>query len=69
MAQPNARGQNEAGARDLFLATNDRYAAQRRLVPVLNGLEVLTKSSGGVYLVDPDGEAVDNERLLAVYRK
>ncbi len=60
----------EAGARAVFLATSDRYAVRGGgLVPVPEGLEVARKSEGGIFLVDPVGETVDNEGVLAGLRK
>lgn len=69
MSPPNQMSQEEAGARALFLATNDRYAVQRgALLPVPEGLEVAKSSAGGVFLVDPLGEETNNESLLADLR-
>lgn len=60
--------QDEGGARALFLATNDRFAVRSGLVPVPAGLEVARKSGGGIFLVDPLGEIVDNEKVLSSLR-
>ncbi|GKT56547.1 hypothetical protein ColTof4_08909 [Colletotrichum tofieldiae] len=61
----------EAGARGLFLATSDRYATKggEGLVPVPEGLDAVKKSGGGIFLVDLQGEAIDNEKGLVDMRK
>jgi hypothetical protein len=59
----------EAGAHALFLATSDLYAVQGGLVPMPDGLEMLEKSGGGIFLVTPLGESTDNERALAALRE
>ena len=69
MSPSSPRSQGEAGERALFLATNDRYAVHGGLVPVPEGLEVVKRSGGGIFLVDPQGESTDNEHLLAELRK
>ncbi|MCJ1384399.1 hypothetical protein MMC17_007515 [Xylographa soralifera] len=70
MSQANPMRQEEAGARAVFLATSDRYAVQGGgLVPVPEGLGVVKKSGGGIFLVDPQGESTDNEGLLAGLRE
>jgi len=70
MSPPNPTSQEEAGARAVFLATSDRYAVQGGgLVPVPEGLGVVKKSGGGIFLVHPQGESADNESLLADLRK
>ncbi|TAQ89947.1 hypothetical protein B7494_g1732 [Chlorociboria aeruginascens] len=66
---PNPTSQEEAGARAVFLATSDRYAVEGGgLVPAPEGLGVIKKSGGGIFLVDPDGESTDNEELLSTLR-
>lgn len=69
MSPPNPSTQVDAGARAVFLATNDRYAVQGGLVPVPEGLKPAEKSGDGVFLVDPDGKIANNEDLLADLRK
>ncbi|KAM5342038.1 hypothetical protein ACJ41O_015069 [Fusarium nematophilum] len=69
MSPPNPMSQEEGGVRALFLATNDRYSVQGGLVPVPEGVGALKKSGGGIFLVDPQGESVNNERVLAGLRK
>jgi NAD(P)-dependent dehydrogenase (short-subunit alcohol dehydrogenase family) len=69
MAPPNQMSQEEAGARALFLATNDRYAVEGGLVPVPQGLKVAKTSGGGIFLVNPQGEVTNNERVLAGLRE
>ncbi|KAH8697890.1 short-chain dehydrogenase/reductase [Talaromyces proteolyticus] len=71
MSPPSYRmGQEEAGARAIFLATNDRYAVDGGgFVSVPTELGSASKSGGGIFLVDPWGESVNNERVLAELRK
>ncbi|KAK1671745.1 short-chain dehydrogenase/reductase [Colletotrichum godetiae] len=61
----------EAGARGLFLATSDLYDSQERegVVRVPGGVECVKKSSGGIFLVGPQGERVDNEEVLGDMRE
>ncbi|KAK0729566.1 hypothetical protein B0H67DRAFT_524549 [Lasiosphaeris hirsuta] len=66
---PNPMTQDEAGQRAVFNATNDRYAVQAGLGPVPQGLEVLGRSAGGVFLIGPLGEAKDSEAVLAPMRE
>ncbi|KAK7750645.1 hypothetical protein SLS62_007492 [Diatrype stigma] len=73
----NAKSQDEAGALGLFLATSARYAAAaarqqgqpQGLVPVPEGLDFAKLSGGGIFLVDAEGESVDNEEVLAEMRQ
>ncbi|KAK1720271.1 short-chain dehydrogenase/reductase [Colletotrichum acutatum] len=60
----------EAGARGLFLATSDLYDSLGRegVVKVAGGIEGVRKSGGGVFLVGPLGERVDNEEVLGGMR-
>lgn len=69
MSPPNPTSQDEAGQRAVFLATNDRYAVGGGLVPVPKGLSAARRSGGGIFLVDPQGESANNERLLAGLRQ
>jgi len=69
ISPPNERSQEEAGARGAFLATSDRYAVQGGLVSVPEGLEILGKSDGGIFRVDPDGESSGDEDALNDMRK
>lgn len=70
MSPPNPMSQEEAGERAVFLATSDRYAAREGgMVPMREELTAAKKSGGGVFLVDPQGESADNERLLAGLRQ
>ena len=66
---PTPITQDEGGQRALFLSTNDRYAVQPGLVPVPEGLEVLPRSGGGMFLVGPQGEIKDSEKVLAPMRQ
>ncbi|PNP49289.1 hypothetical protein THARTR1_09957 [Trichoderma harzianum] len=68
---PNPMDQDEAGQRAVFYCTNDRYAGTSGLVPVPDGLEVLEKTPGGVFLIGPLGETKVNqsEAALADMRK
>jgi NAD(P)-dependent dehydrogenase (short-subunit alcohol dehydrogenase family) len=73
---PNPMDQDEAGQRAVFYGTNDRYATQQQqqdpgLVPVPEGLKVLEKTAGGVFLVGPLGESKvnDSEAALASMRE
>ncbi|OHE92446.1 hypothetical protein CORC01_12237 [Colletotrichum orchidophilum] len=61
----------EAGARGLFLATSDRYDCRGRegLVRVPEGVEDVKKSGGGIFLVDQQGESVENEEVLGDMRR
>ncbi|KAJ5952319.1 uncharacterized protein N7479_010732 [Penicillium vulpinum] len=65
---PNPMSQDEAGQRAVFNSTNDRYAVQPGLVPVPEGLEVVPKSAGGIFLVGPLGEIKDSEAVLGPMR-
>ncbi|KAK5716510.1 hypothetical protein LTR15_009401 [Elasticomyces elasticus] len=69
MKPPNPISQDEAGQRALFLSTSDRFAVHHGLVPVPEGLEVLQKSGGGLFLVGPEGEIKDSEKVLAPMRQ
>ena len=69
MSPQNIISQEDAGARALFLATNDRYSVQDGLVPVPKGLDLVKKSGGEIFLLDSQGETVDNEGVLAEMRK
>jgi NAD(P)-dependent dehydrogenase (short-subunit alcohol dehydrogenase family) len=69
MSPLNPMSVEEAGARAVFLATCDRYAVQRGLVPMPDGLENVKKSGRGIFLVNPLGESTDNERVLAGLRE
>lgn len=69
MSPPNPMSEEEAGARALFLSTSDRYAVQTGLVAIPEGLDAATKSGGGVFLVNPQGESTDNEALLGEMRR
>lgn len=61
--------QDEAGQRAVFNATNDRYAVQAGLVPVPEGLEVLGRSAGGVFLIGSLGDPKGSETVLAHMRE
>lgn len=72
MSPPNPTSKEDAGAIGIFLATSDRYSvhgAGGGLVPVPEGLKAVKKSGGGIFLVNPQGESVDNEKVLAEMRK
>jgi NAD(P)-dependent dehydrogenase (short-subunit alcohol dehydrogenase family) len=68
---PHEMNEAESGSRGLFLATSDHYAVKdgRGLVPLPASLEPVVTSGGGVFLVNPDGEATDNEKVLATMRE
>ncbi|WYZ36960.1 hypothetical protein EsH8_II_000466 [Colletotrichum jinshuiense] len=69
---PDQMSQDEAGARALFLATSDRYAAdggEGGLVAAPEGLEPVRRSGGGIFLINPLGESTDNEAVLADMRE
>ncbi|KAK3629722.1 hypothetical protein LTR56_017118 [Elasticomyces elasticus] len=66
---PNPISQDEGGQRALFLSTSDRFAVQPGLVPIPDGLEVLPRSGGGMFLVGPQGEMKDSEKVLAPMRQ
>ncbi|KAK1622600.1 short-chain dehydrogenase/reductase [Colletotrichum phormii] len=61
----------EAGARGLYLVTSDLYDSQGRegVVRVPGGVECVKKSGGGIFLVGPQGERVDNEEVLGDMRE
>ena len=61
MLPPNPLSQEEAGERAVFLATSDRYAVREGVGPVPDGLAVVKKLGGGIFLIDPKGKTVDNE--------
>lgn len=67
----NAMTQEEAGARALFLATNDRYKVEAGagLVPVPEGLRSVEKSGGGIFLTDAGCESIDNEKVMIGLRE
>lgn len=68
---PNPMNLQEAGARGLFLATSDRYASEPisgGLVAPPEGIPPAEKSGGGIFLVEPLGDSVDNENVLADMR-
>ncbi|KAJ0298297.1 hypothetical protein COL5a_002840 [Colletotrichum fioriniae] len=64
-------GLEEAGARGLFLATSDLYDSRGRegVVKVAEGVEGVRKSGGGLFLVGPEGETIDNEKVLGDMRE
>lgn len=66
---PNVTTPEESGARTVFLATNDRYAVKGGRVPTPEGLEAAKTTGGGIFLVGPEGEISDNEKVLAPYRE
>ncbi|KAK6074799.1 short-chain dehydrogenase reductase [Seiridium cupressi] len=66
---PDPMSQEESGARALFLATSDRYTVQKGLVAVPEGVEMAEKTRGGIFLVDPLGEMIDNEVVLTDMRE
>ncbi|KAF7563553.1 hypothetical protein G7046_g564 [Stylonectria norvegica] len=68
MSPPDQMSQGEAGQRALFLATNDRYSVEGGLITELEGLGRAARSGGGIFLIDPQGEATDNESVLASLR-
>jgi hypothetical protein len=69
MSPPNPMSVEESGARAVFLVTCDRYAVQGGLFPMPDGLENVKKSGRGLFLVNPQGESTDNERVLAGLRE
>ncbi|UQC75273.1 uncharacterized protein CLUP02_01927 [Colletotrichum lupini] len=64
-------GVEEAGQRGLFLATSDLYDSRGRegVMRVPGGVEDVKRSGGGVFLVGPEGERVDNEEVLGGMRE
>ncbi|KAF4777132.1 short-chain dehydrogenase reductase [Colletotrichum scovillei] len=61
---------DEAGKRGLFLATSDLYDSRgREGVVRVAGVERVRKSGGGVFLVGPLVERVDNEEVLGGMRE
>lgn len=66
---PNPMTQDEAGQRAVFNSTSDRYAVQAGFVPVPEGLNVLQKSAGGIFLVGPLGEIKESEAVLGPMRE
>ncbi|KAK9414954.1 putative NAD(P)-binding domain-containing protein [Seiridium unicorne] len=66
---PDPMSQEESGARALFLATSDRYAVQKGLVAVPEGVEMAEKTRGGIFLVGPLGETIDKEVVLTDMRE
>ncbi|KAK9781313.1 putative NAD(P)-binding domain-containing protein [Seiridium cardinale] len=66
---PDPMSQGESGARALFLATSDRCAVRRGLIAVPEGVETAEKTRGGIFLVDPLGETIDNEVVLTDMRE
>lgn len=69
ISSENVTSQEESGECALFLATNDRYAVQGGgMVAIPEGLEMLKKSGGGIFLVDEKGESTDNEGVLSPLR-
>ncbi|UPL03525.1 hypothetical protein LCI18_014459 [Fusarium solani-melongenae] len=69
MSPPNQMSQDESGARALFVATNDRYSVQGGLVSIPEGFEAAKKTGGGIFIVDPEGESIDNEKVLRGMRE
>ncbi|KAF4967630.1 hypothetical protein FSARC_4825 [Fusarium sarcochroum] len=65
----DAMSQEDAGARALFFATNDRYSVHGSLVPAPEDNETPEKSGGGIFLLNPVGESTDNERVLGGLRE
>ncbi|KAL5603547.1 hypothetical protein FOVSG1_006297 [Fusarium oxysporum f. sp. vasinfectum] len=68
---PYEMDEAESGSRGLFLATSDRYAVKdgAGLVPLSSSLEPVSTSGGGVFLVDPEGAATNNEGVLRKLRE
>ncbi|OKL62948.1 hypothetical protein UA08_01764 [Talaromyces atroroseus] len=63
------RSVSEAGQRGLFTATSARYSVDDGIVPLAGGLQKVERSKGGVFLIDENGEAPDNEKVLEDLRK
>lgn len=64
-----ARDIDEAGKRGLFTATSARYSVDDGVVPLTGGLQKAGRSKGGVFLVNENGDSVNNEKVLESYRK
>jgi len=65
---PHQKSEEEASALGLFLATSDRYAVNGGLVNLDAGLEVAKRSAGGIFIINPEGDTSDNERVLSDMR-
>ncbi|ROV94590.1 hypothetical protein VPNG_09193 [Cytospora leucostoma] len=64
-----ARDIDEAGQRGLFTATSARYSVNDGVVPLAGGLRKAERSKGGVFLLDENGDSVNNEKVLEDYRR
>ena len=69
MHPPNPMTQHESGQRGVFHATSDRYSNHGSLIPTPEGLDAAPKTGGGIWLLDPQGDVVDNEKVLVDLRK
>ncbi|KAF4472959.1 short-chain dehydrogenase reductase [Fusarium albosuccineum] len=67
-SHPDKMSQDEGGARALFFATSDRYSVHGGLVLAPEGLGEVKKTGGGIYILNPEGESTDNEKVLAKMR-
>lgn len=64
-----ARDINEAGQRGLFTATSARYSVDNGVVPLDGGMEKAERTKGGVFLLNENGDSIDNEKVLEDFRK
>lgn len=60
---------DEAGRRGLFTATSARYSVDNGIVPLDGGLQKAERTKGGVFLVNEHGDSINNEKVLADYRR
>jgi hypothetical protein len=69
MSPPNPMRQEEVGARAVFMATSDSYAVQAGLIPLPERFGFAKKSSGEIFLGDPQRKSANNERMLVGLRE
>ena len=67
---PNIMEEDESGAIGAYLATNGRYSVNPGAVlPSPEGLDAVAKTGGGIFIVDPRGESIENETVLSEMRQ
>lgn len=64
-----ARDITEAGQRGLFTATSARYSVDDGIVPLAEGVQKAQRSKGGIFIINENGDAVNNEKVLEDYRR
>ena len=64
-----ARSVTEAGERGLYAATSARYSVDDGIVPLAGDEKKADRTTGGIFILNENGDAVDNEKVLDDYRR